>query len=102
MKTKIKKGRNKTLKSPNNDKQIPFVAPARKGNSRIIPWLRNPDKTIEPFKTLSLPEMVGPNKKGEGGNLDVMKIYNLSLGELYNERLHHHVGDLWDKCCSEN
>lgn len=40
VKLKVKK-QQKAVKSPTKEGKIPFVAPARKGNSRIIPWLRD-------------------------------------------------------------
>ena len=59
------------------------MAPARKGSSRIIPWLRDSDGVINPMKTLSLPQMVD--------NEQARNVMNQSLGELLHSRFNHHL-----------
>lgn len=82
VKMKIKK-QQKTVGSPTKEGKIPFVAPARSGSARIIPWLRNIDGEINPMRTLSLPQMVD--------NETARNIMNQSLGELLHERFNHHM-----------
>ena len=59
------------------------MAPARKGSSRIIPWLRDTDGVINPMRTLSLPQMVD--------NETAREIMNTSLGELLHDRFNHNL-----------
>ena len=82
VKLKVKKTQ-KVVKSPTKEGKVPFVAPARKGSSRIIPWLRDTDGVINPMRTLSLPQMVDNEKARE--------IMNSSLGELLHSRFNHHL-----------
>lgn len=82
VKLKVKK-QQKTVKSPTKDGKVPFVAPARKGSSRIIPWLRDTDGVINPMRTLSLPQMVD--------NETAREIMNTSLGELLHDRFNHNL-----------
>ena len=82
VKLKVKKTQ-KAVKSPTKEGKVPFVAPARKGSSRIIPWLRDSDGVINPMRTLSLPQMVDNEKARE--------IMNSSLGELLHTRFNHHL-----------
>jgi hypothetical protein len=82
VKLKVKK-QQKAVKSPTKEGKVPFVAPARKGSSRIIPWLRDSDGVINPMKTLSLPQMVD--------NEQARNVMNQSLGELLHSRFNHHL-----------
>lgn len=90
---KIKKGK-KTVFTPHNDGGGVFLAPAKKGSSTILAWERLSDDSsdIIPIKTMSLPQMVGPNPNtGEGGNPIVMQQIGESLTELLDKRFHHHL-----------
>lgn len=82
VKLKIKK-QQKTVQSPTKEGKYPFVAPARSGSSRIIPWLRDADGVINPMRTLSLPQMVD--------NEQAREIMNANIGELLHERFNHHL-----------
>jgi len=95
---KVKKKREK-LSSPDDKGLVPFLAPAHKGSSRIIPFQRQANqRDIEKvFKGISVPEMIGPNDSGKGGNPEVQKIINEELGELLEKRFNHHMDRLLDK-----
>ena len=96
---KIKKG-VKTTFTPKNETGGVFLAPAAKGSSKILAWERYSEKRydISPIKTMSLPQMVGPNPKtGEGGNPEVMKMIGESLNELLEKRFNHHLKRHLDK-----
>lgn len=82
VKLKIKK-QKKAVKNPTKEGKVPFVAPARKGSSRIIPWLRDPNGIINPMRTLSLPQMVDNEKARE--------IMDTNLGTLLHDRFNHHL-----------
>lgn len=82
IKLKVKK-QQKTVSYPTKEGKYPFVAPARTGSSRIIPWLRDGDGEITPMRTLSLPQMVD--------NEMAREIMNQTLGELLQERFNHHL-----------
>lgn len=88
---KIKKGKKFEFEPENEDGGV-FLAPARKGSSRILPWERYSSKSydISPIKTMSLPQMVGPSEEGQGGNPIVMKQINDSLTELLDTRFRYH------------
>lgn len=88
---KIKKGKKFEFKPENEDGGV-FLAPARKGSSRILPWERYSSKSydISPIKTMSLPQMVGPSEGGQGGNPIVMKQISDSLTELLDTRFRYH------------
>lgn len=107
---KFKKG-VKTILVPEKDKKVVeggaiFLAPNPKKMSQILPWERisaydkNASKAekikakndIRVKKTMSLPQMVGPNPEtGIGGNSIVTEQINKDLGELLLKRLHHHL-----------
>ena len=89
---KVKK-KKETLSSPDAEGYIPFLAPAKKGSDRIIPFQRKEgSRDIEKvFKTVSLPEMIGPNQDGKGGNPFVREKINKDLGELLHERFNHNL-----------
>jgi len=82
IKLKVKK-EQKTVSYPTKEGKFPFVAPARTGSSRIIPWLRDGDGDITPMRTLSLPQMVDNEK--------ARIVMNQTLGELLHERFNHHM-----------
>lgn len=88
VKLKVKKER-RTVSSPTKEGQVPFVAPAKSGSSTILPWLREPDGTINPMKTVSLPQMVD--------NKVVREDINTQLGELLQTRFNHHMDRFLDK-----
>lgn len=99
VKAKIKKGKP-TVFEPKNEGGGVFLAPARKGSAKILAWERySGDRyDISPIKTLSLPQMVGPNPEtGQGGNPTVTNMINDSLGELLLKRLDHHLNRYLDK-----
>jgi hypothetical protein len=96
---KIKKGK-KTVFTPKNAEGGVFLAPARKGSSTILAWERHSKDRFEisPIKTMSLPQMVGPNPEtGEGGNPFVIQQINESLTELLDKRFHYHYQKHLDK-----
>jgi len=96
---KIKKGK-KTVFTPENENGGVFLAPAKKGSSTILPWERHSEKSydISPIKTMSLPQMIGPNPQtGEGGNTIVMNQINESLNELLDKRFNYHLKKHLDK-----
>ena len=96
---KIKKGK-KTVFTPKSPEGGVFLAPAKTGSSRILPWERHSSKRydISPIKTMSIPQMVGPNPQtGEGGNPEVMKMIGESLNELLDKRFNYHMKRHMDK-----
>ena len=96
---KIKKGK-KTVFTPENETGGVFLAPAKKGSSTILPWERHSEDRydISPIKTMSLPQMVGPNPEtGEGGNPIVMNQISESLTELLDKRFNYHMKRHLDK-----
>ena len=96
---KIKKGK-KTVFTPSYEGGGVFLAPATKGSSKILAWERySGDRyDISPIKTMSLPQMVGPNPDtGEGGNEIVMQQINESLTELLDTRFNYHLQKHLDK-----
>ena len=96
---KIKKGK-KTVFTPENEGGGVYLAPATKGNSKILAWERDSGDRydVSPIKTMSLPQMVGPNPEtGEGGNEVVMKQINDSLNELLDKRFNYHLQRHLDK-----
>ena len=96
---KIKKGK-KTVFTPSNPEGGVFLAPNPKKPSQILPWERNSGKRydISPIKTMSLPQMVGPNPEtGEGGNPEVIKQIGDSLTELLDKRFNYHMKRHMDK-----
>ena len=80
---KVKKNRT-ILAKPDKQGYVPFLAPASKGSSRIIPFQRQKDsREIEKvFKTVSLPQMVD--------NTQVREFINSELGDLLHKRFNHH------------
>lgn len=93
VKAKIKKGKTKVFE-PQKEKGGVFLAPNPKKPSQILPWERysGGKYDISPIKTMSFPQMVGPNpENGIGGNSIVMEQINKDLAELLLKRLHHHV-----------
>ena len=100
---KIKKGK-KTVFTPQKDDGGVFLAPAAKGSSTILAWERYSKNKheISPIKTMSLPQMVGPNPEtGIGGNSIVMEQINKDLEELLLKRLHHHLERHLEKATKE-
>lgn len=96
---KIKKGK-KTVFTPENENGGVYLAPATKGSSKILAWERySGDRyDVSPIKTMSLPQMVGPNPEtGEGGNSIVMQQISESLNELLDKRFHYHLNRHLDK-----
>ena len=96
---KIKKGK-KIVFSPSNESGGVFLAPAAKGSSKILPWERYSENrhNISPIKTMSLPQMVGPNPQTEeGGNPEVIKMINESMNELLDKRFNYHLQRHLDK-----
>ena len=96
---KIKKGK-KTIFTPENELGGVFLAPNPKKTSQILPWERHSEKRydISPIKTMSLPQMVGPNPEtGQGGNPEVTKMIGESLTELLDKRFNHHLKRHLDK-----
>lgn len=96
---KIKKG-VKTTFTPKYEQGGVFLAPASKGSSKILAWERYSENryNISPIKTMSLPQMVGPNPEtGEGGNPEVTKLIGESLNELLDKRFNHHLKRHLDK-----
>ena len=96
---KIKKGK-KTVFTPENENGGVYLAPATKGSSKILAWERySGDRyDVSPIKTMSLPQMVGPNPEtGEGGNSIVMQQIGESLNELLDKRFHYHLNRHLDK-----
>ncbi len=96
---KIKKSK-KTVFTPQNTEGGVFLAPASKGSSKILAWERFSGNShdISPIKTMSLPQMVGPNiETGEGGNPDVMNMIGESLTELLDKRFNYHMQRHMDK-----
>lgn len=92
VKAKIKKGK-KWVFTPENEDGGVFLAPNPRKPSQTLPWERNSKESydISPIKTMSLPQMVGPNPEtGEGGNSIVMKQINDSLSELLFTRFSYH------------
>ena len=99
IKAKIKKGKP-WIFTPENENGGVFLAPASKSSSTIIPWERHSEKRfdISPIKTMSLPQMVGPNPEtGEGGNSVVMEQMGKSLTELLDTRFNYHLKRHLDK-----
>lgn len=99
VKAKILKGKPKVF-TPKNEGGGVFLAPARKGNSRILAWERYSGNRhdISPIKTMSIPQMVGPNPQtGEGGNSAVMEQIGASLNELLDKRFNYHLQRHMDK-----
>ncbi len=89
---KVKKKREK-LSNPDGKGYVPFLAPARKGSNRIIPFQRKADeRDIEKvFRTTSLPQMIGPDENGKGGNPIVQEKIYIDLGEVLHTRFNHHL-----------
>lgn len=99
VKAKIKKEKA-TIFKPQNESGGVFLAPAAKGSSRILAWERYSEKSydISPIKTMSIPQMVGPNPQtGEGGNSEVMENIDKSLSELLATRFHYQLKRYVDK-----
>jgi hypothetical protein len=99
VKAKIKKGKP-TVFTPSNPEGGVFLAPATKGSSKILAWERYTGNRydISPIKTMSLPQMVGPNPEtGEGGNPEVMNMIGESLTELLDKRFNYHMKRHMDK-----
>lgn len=99
VKAKIKKGKA-TVFTPENEGGGVYLAPATKGNSKILAWERySGDRyDVSPVKTMSLPQMVGPNPEtGEGGNPIVMNMIGESLTELLDKRFNYHMKRHLDK-----
>lgn len=98
VKAKIKKGKA-TVFEPKNESGGVFLSPAKKGSATILAWERySGDRhDISPIKTMSLPQMVGPNEDGVGGNPDVTTMINQSLSELLDKRFHYHLNRHLDK-----
>lgn len=96
---KIKKGK-KTVFTPKNPEGGVFLAPAAKSSSRILAWERHSGDRfdVSPIKTMSIPQMVGPNPKtGEGGNSVVMQQIKDSINELLDNRFNYHLKRHLDK-----
>ena len=90
---KIKKGKKTVFTSQNEGGGV-FLAPASKGSSKILAWERySGDRyDVSPIKTMSLPQMVGPNPEtNEGGNPIVMQQISESLNELLDKRFNYHL-----------
>ena len=93
VKAKIKKEKA-TIFKPKNENGGVFLAPNPQKRSQILPWERHSDKRydISPIKTMSLPQMVGPNPQtGEGGNSVVMEQIEKSLSDILAERFLHYL-----------
>lgn len=80
IKATIKGGNRKILRGKGD---AIFIAPSRGEGTTVIPFQRMPDRTVKPFKTLSIPQMVTNDKVEEN-------IYS-TLNANIEKRLQHHM-----------